>query len=129
MEKRNTIQKQLVLDAVYELGNHPTADDVYRYVVKTHPTIGRGTIYRNLNGLVEEKRIRRIEISNGSDCFDHNLDTHYHVQCVKCNRVHDVDMEDTPDLLGKIKHANGHQLISFDILFKGICSSCREKES
>ena len=31
MEKRNTIQKQLVLDAVAQLADHPTADEVDVY--------------------------------------------------------------------------------------------------
>ena len=43
MEKRNTIQKQLVLEAVAQLHNHPTAEQVYAQVVKAHPTISKAT--------------------------------------------------------------------------------------
>ena len=32
---RNTIQRQLVLSAVRQLQNHPTADEVYQEVKKT----------------------------------------------------------------------------------------------
>lgn len=32
---RNTIQRQLVLSAVRQLQNHPTADEVYQEVQKT----------------------------------------------------------------------------------------------
>ena len=44
MEKRNTIQKQLVLEAVAQLHNHPTAEQVYAQVVKAHPTISKATV-------------------------------------------------------------------------------------
>ena len=49
MERRNTIQRDITLQAVRSLGNHATADEIYAYVSQEHPRIGRGTIYRNLN--------------------------------------------------------------------------------
>ena len=51
---RNTIQRQLVLSAVRQLQNHPTADEVYQEVQKNCPTISRATVYRNLKLLAEE---------------------------------------------------------------------------
>lgn len=42
---RNTIQRQLVLSAVRQLQNHPTADEVYQEVQKNCPTISRATVY------------------------------------------------------------------------------------
>jgi len=34
--KRNTVQRQIMLDAIGSLANHPMAEDVYLYVVKNH---------------------------------------------------------------------------------------------
>lgn len=42
MERRNTIQKALILRAVCELKRHLTADEVYEFVKKDHPSIGKG---------------------------------------------------------------------------------------
>ena len=53
MDRRNTIQKELVLKAVNELKRHVTADEVYDFIKKDYPTIGKGTVYRNLGVLVE----------------------------------------------------------------------------
>ena len=47
--KRRTIQRALVLSAVMELNDHPTAEEVYRYAAQRTPTISRGTVYRNLS--------------------------------------------------------------------------------
>lgn len=38
--RRNTIQKDLVRNAVYEMKRHVTANEVYDYIKETHPTIG-----------------------------------------------------------------------------------------
>lgn len=125
MERRNTIQRSMVLQAVKDLHNHPTADEIYGEVIKNHPSIGKGTVYRNLSILVEEGFLRKIEISNGPDHFDHTLDEHYHVQCIKCKKVYDVSMNSI-DILNHLNNSNGFQFISYDILIKGICPDCQK---
>lgn len=127
MIKRNTIQSTLVLEAVNRLQCHATADEVYNEIVKDYPTISRGTVYRNLQRLCEMGRLRKREIPDGPDRFDHRCDDHYHVRCVGCGRVFDVDMEYMPDLDKLIKDAHGFVFTGHDIIFKGICRDCRDK--
>lgn len=128
MERRNTIQKDLVLKTVQELKRHLTADEVYEFIKKEHPTIGRGTVYRNLKILVEEGAIRKVEVPDSSDRFDFTLKDHYHVKCVKCGDIFDVDMEQLPDLKAKIRDTHGMEFLGYDIFFKGICPACRATE-
>ena len=40
MQRRNTIQKELVLKAVQDLRSHVTAEEVYEFIRKNHPGIG-----------------------------------------------------------------------------------------
>ena len=98
MERRNTIQKELVYHAVNEMRRHVTADEVYEFVKKGYPTIGKGTVYRNLGILVEEGAIRKVEVPDGPDRFDFTLKNHYHVRCVRCGDVQYVDMDVIPDI-------------------------------
>ena len=65
--RRNTIQRSLVYEAVHRLQSHATAEEIYAEIVKYHPTVSRGTVYRNLNRLAEEGEIRRMEIPGGPD--------------------------------------------------------------
>lgn len=128
MERRNTIQREMVLNAVKALRNHPTAEEVFFKIFEEHPSIGKGTVYRNLNILAEEGTIRRVEVPEGPDHFDHTLKEHYHVRCVKCNKVFDVDMDAVADLKQCIHDAHGIKFLDYDILFKGICSNCQKEE-
>lgn len=127
MERRNTIQKELVRQAVFELRRHVTVDEVYEHIKAGHPTIGKGTVYRNLSILAEEGQIRRIEIPNGPDHFDFTLKNHYHVRCVECGSVSDVDMDEITDMFDRIHDTHGMKFLGYDILFKGICKSCLDK--
>lgn len=122
---RNTVQKELVLSAVLNLHGHVTAEDVYNYIKKDHPTVGRGTVYRNLNILSSDKQIRRVEIPNGPDRYDFTLKDHYHVRCVRCGCVEDADIEVFPDLVSKVGDSHGFKVFSYDILFNGLCSRCQ----
>ncbi len=127
MERRNTIQRDITLQAVRNLKNHATADEIYTYVSREHPRIGKGTIYRNLNILAEEGRIRKIEIPGGPDCFDHNCTEHHHMRCVRCARVFDVDLKPLPKLEDLIRDPQGMEFHAYQILFKGLCPDCRKQ--
>jgi Fur family transcriptional regulator, ferric uptake regulator len=127
MEHRHTIQKDLVLHAVTDLKRHVTADEIYDYIKKDYPTIGKGTVYRNLGILAEEGAIRKVEVPDGPSYFDFTLKSHYHVRCVKCGAVSDVDLEIIPDLIGKIRDTHGMEFLGYDIFFRGVCPVCREK--
>lgn len=128
MERRNTIQKELILNAVMEMHRHVTAEEVYNYVKNEHSTIGKGTVYRNLNILAGEGRVRKVEIPGGADCFDFMLKKHYHVKCIKCGRVFDVDMDEIKELESFIHDKQGFEFLDYDILFKGICRECQNKK-
>ena len=82
--KRNTKQKESIFRAVTSVYTHPTAEEVYNMVVVDCPHVSLTTVYRNLNMLVEEGKLRRIAIPNDSDRFDATLTPHYHVKCDKC---------------------------------------------
>lgn len=122
--RRNTIQRDIVLDAVCTLKRHATADEVFEYLHVKHPSISRGTVYRNLNILCEDGGLKRVEVANGSDHFDHNLQEHYHVNCSQCGKIEDIDYEAIEDLTQHIKDAHGFKIIRCNVLLKGICQEC-----
>ena len=63
--RRNTIQKDLVRNTVYEMRRHVTANEVYEFIKEAYPAIGKGTVYRNLDILVEEGALRKVEVPDG----------------------------------------------------------------
>lgn len=126
MIQRNTIQCALVLDAVKKLKCHATADEVYDLLSREHPNFSRATVYRNLQRLCEAGNIRKREVPGGADCFDHCCSDHYHIKCIKCGRVFDVNMEYKTGLEKTIKDTRGFEFTGHDIMFTGICPECKE---
>ena len=124
MEKRNTIQKQLVLEAVAQLHNHPTAEQVYAQVVKAHPTISKATVYRNLASLSEDGRLRHLPMPAGADRFDHRLDGHAHIECTVCGRLDDVAV---PCLSSYLSRCTGEASPYYDLSVDWTCPACRAR--
>lgn len=127
--KRNTIQKTLVLRALNELKSHPTVDEIYQAVKLQYPLIAKVTVYRILKQLDEDGVVKRIEIPGEADHYDHITAPHYHVRCVSCTKVDDVDLNAVSDLKDSVSDPHGYLLTGFDLVFKGLCPKCRRKMS
>ncbi len=91
MQTRNTVQRQIVLQTVLRMHDHPTADTVYAAVAAEHPSISKATVYRNLNQLVSQGDIRRVPVPNGADRYDLTLRSTINALAC-CGKVYDVYM-------------------------------------
>lgn len=126
MLKRNTIQRQLTYETVSVLANHPTAEEVYKEIVKKIPSISRTTVYRNLNELVDDKKLLKVSTTEGADHFDHQCHNHFHAKCLSCGAVFDVNIKsDNVDLLKKVYDDTGFLFTGYDLVFKGLCKKCQ----
>ena len=119
-----TKQRSLILDVIDKSYNHLTAYEVYEECLKTLPNISLGTVYRNLNVLVETGKIKRIKMPNNVDRFDHILDNneHAHFVCIKCNKIKDVfEKVNIPEYI------DDNKVLDYELTFKGICKECQKE--
>ena len=118
---RNTTQRNLILDIINNSCNHLTAEKVHEIARKSISNISLGTVYRNLNFLLDQGSIRKIKI-NSIDHFDNVKKFHNHFICTKCNTIYDVFEKEsiTNNTCGKV--------MSYEIIYKGICNKCIEEE-
>ena len=86
MEKYSK-QKEEIFNYIKEAKNHPTAEEMYLDLNSSNANISRGTVYRNLNLLVEKGIIKRISVSNMPDRFEFIEEPHNHAICTECGRV------------------------------------------
>jgi Fur family peroxide stress response transcriptional regulator len=114
-----------VLDAVNKLASHPTAEDVYLQVIKTHPTISKATVYRNLASAAEEGEISTVGVFDTAMRFDHRNDEHFHFICNMCKKLVDIPSFDLKSNLEPFKELNINKI---ELTLRGICKDC-EKSS
>ena len=123
--KRNTIQRNLIFDAVKEIDTHATAEQVYEYVAGKHPTVSKATVYRNLNQMSESGELLNIGIFYGSARYDYNCHEHYHFACEDCKKVFDVE-GDFSDLVNKTQSDDGFDVAGYRLHFYGLCHDCKD---
>ena len=127
MERRNTIQRNLVLAAVNRLQCHASADEVYEEVLKEHPTISRATVYRNLNLFKQEGQLISVGVVNGLERFDACTVPHAHFICTHCGAVIDAAGIDPPEhLISRVTCGAVRECV---LTFTGICNQCIQPDA
>lgn len=117
-------QREAIKKFLISRSDHPTADIVYDNVRKEFPNISLGTVYRNLNLLVELNQANKITVHDGSDRFDAILSPHYHFICNNCGCVKDINMPRI-ETVNELASKNVEDFISdHEITFYGTCKKC-----
>ena len=122
--RRNTIQRQLILDTVRGQKSHPTAEVAYQLIRERYSDISLGTVYRNLSVLVEDGQIRRISVPQAADRFEGTLLPHYHIHCRRCGVFSDLDLDYLEHLNRSVCQKTGFLIEGHDIVFDGLCPGC-----
>ena len=120
-------QRESIKDYLTKTNEHPTADTVYTHVRQEYPNISLGTVYRNLNLLVEQGEAMKVECGDGYDHFDAICTPHYHFICKDCKRILDLDLPNI-DHINTLAQANFPGTIQeHSVYFSGVCSNCKIK--
>ena len=123
-ELRMTRQRQVILDELRSVTTHPTADEVYDMVRKILPRISLGTVYRNLELMHEAGMVMKLETAGMQKRFDGNPAPHYHIRCINCGIVRDLELEDKGhDLESTLK--TDFKVLGHRLEFYGLCPACQ----
>lgn len=126
MDRRNTKQRSIILEAVQSRCDHPGAEQIFRQVKEQDPKISLGTVYRNLAVLEEEGKILSITLP-GADRFDLNTKPHNHFLCEKCGGLFDIDI-DYYSATDNTCTKDGFTVRTHQTVFRGICPKCAKEK-
>lgn len=119
-----TRQRQVILEVLREKNNHPSADELYERVRTRLPRISLGTVYRNLEVLCELGQIQKLELSGSLKRFDGTPHKHYHIRCLRCDRVDDAPVAPLNRIEDELYGATVFEIISHNLEFTGYCPDC-----
>ena len=124
---RNTLQRDLVREAMHENYAHPTAEEIFSMIHAKHPHVSFATVYRNLNLLAEQGEISRLPMPEGPDHYDITTARHYHFLCKKCHRIIDTDIpyaDNFDHIAPEGCTTEGHILTLL-----GVCADCQNENN
>ena len=102
-----TPQRISVLDAIYTLNNHPTAEMIMDYIKDSHPGIASGTVYKVLDVLIENQLIKRVKTEKDVMRYDGVPENHHHLYSSETEEINDYMNEDLDQLLTDYFKQNG----------------------
>lgn len=88
------------------------------------PRVSLGTVYRNLQVLVDEGYAVRLPTVKGSHRFDGDTSRHHHVLCERCGRILDVHDLDADGLARSAEARTGFIRLRASVQFVGLCGAC-----
>lgn len=120
---RLTPQRLAILDYLKGNTKHPSAEDVYKAVVRKFPTMSFATVYNTLERLKRRGMVAELPLEAGRKRFDPDIRPHHHLICIICKRIVDVYNTSQP-ALPRAKRA-GFEVLGSHIEFFGVCPDCR----
>jgi Fur family peroxide stress response transcriptional regulator len=124
-----THQRQAVYEAVLGSREHPDAEEIFRVVKASVPTISRGTVYRTLETLRQVGLVTDVSRARGTARFEAALEPHHHLVCLGCNKIMDLHDESLNRLRVAPPVDGAFEVTGYQIQFVGYCRSCRSRKT
>lgn len=123
MERQiNTRQKTAIRHAFIEADRPLSPDEVLEGAQRHHPTLGKATVYRNIQSLVDEGWLQAVEIPGDSTRYEvAGKEHHHHFQCNQCKKLYELQ-GCVPSF--KLKVPRGFRTTGHEFFLYGLCSQC-----
>jgi Fur family ferric uptake transcriptional regulator len=128
--ERVTRQRLLVANALAVAGRQLTAEQLYRSLRRQVPGIGRATVFRTLETLVDAGVARRLELDGHVYAYVACLpEHHHHLACTRCGRVEEIDEAYITPIAQRLALDLGFEIDDARLDFYGRCASCRVEDA
>jgi Fur family transcriptional regulator, ferric uptake regulator len=133
ISERATKPRQEIAERLIALcgsGEAFTADRLFADMREGGSGVGRATVYRTIEKLVELKLVDRVDFSDGDRWYrvcssEHH---HHHLTCRRCHRVVEIDLCLPEQKLLAIGIREKFTIEDHEITLFGICDACRKAE-
>ncbi len=122
---RFSSQREAILSYIRGVQSHPTAQDIHESVKKIFPSLSLGTVYRNLNQLLEHQLITAIK-QDEIVHYDGNISDHQHFRCKNCDSIIDLEFP-VKDIILEHVPRFGHEIQAYELYMTGICKNCKNE--
>jgi len=125
---RPTLQRRIVLGALLEKPDHPTADEIFLRAKRAKPNISMATVYNCLDALQRSDLVKQVNMDRSATRYCPNMHEHAHFQCEECGEVTDFDGTANPESTD-ITVPPGYQVRHVEMSIRGLCADCSKNSS
>ena len=123
-----TPQRLAVIQALLASENHPSTDEICAAVRRRHPHVSLATVHRILEQFCEVGEARKVTLLHDVARYDGNVEPHHHVLCIRCRRVHDIEIPEVDKLLEGRTSLGQFALLHCSLEIEALCGRCQVAE-
>ena len=137
MSSYHTEQKKILIEFMTENRERElTVDEITagleKCAVSSSKIPGRSTVYRLINRLVEEGKIRRfVKADSRKATYQlvacEHCDLHLHLKCTDCGKLFHMDESISDELIKRISACSNFSVSEEESVLYGVCASCNRK--
>ena len=122
-----TPQRLSIIEFLQGNHSHPSAEDIYREILRIHPSISFTTVYKTLQTLRDLGEIQELRVDPERAHYDPDTSDHAHAFCRSCSQISDLEYTgDMPDLVMSLSDGpDGFEVHSVQVHAVGVCGECR----
>jgi Fur family ferric uptake transcriptional regulator len=94
-------------------------------------SVGRASVYRTLDRLEQLRLIQRVDVGGDAVGYE-RVDAsthHHHLVCQECGRLSPFTSEPLETAIEAVGRRSGFALASHDVVLRGTCSDCGERNA
>ncbi|MBM3293477.1 MAG: transcriptional repressor [Candidatus Aminicenantes bacterium] len=123
---RITPQRTAIYEELLKAKDHPTADDIYRRIVKKIPNISFDTVNRTLLTFSKIGMTKVVEGYGQAKRYDPDIGIHHHFRCIRCGRIIDFLNKDYDDIAVPKEIDRQFTVTSKKVVLEGLCGKCKK---
>jgi Fur family transcriptional regulator, ferric uptake regulator len=124
---KRSSKRDRILEIFLRQEGHLSADELVERVRREHPGVGRATVYRTLQRLVDAGVARKVDFGDGRARFEpsYRHPRHFHLVCTSCHRSSEFLSSDVEALIEEIAAARNFAATQSLVQIHGLCEECR----
>jgi len=119
-----TPQRTAIFQELLKAKDHPTADDIYKRIVKKIPNISFDTVNRTLWTFSKIGIMGVVEGYGQAKRYDPDLGIHHHFRCMRCGCVVDFHNQDYDNIPVPAEINKRFTVTSKKVILEGLCGKC-----
>jgi Fur family transcriptional regulator, peroxide stress response regulator len=121
-----TPQRTIIYQELLKAKDHPTADDIYKRIVKKIPNISFDTVNRTLLTFSKIGITNVVEGYGQPKRYDPDMEIHHHFRCIQCKNIIDFHNKEFDNITVPEEIDKQFTVISKKVVLEGLCSKCRK---
>lgn len=125
-----TIQREVILETLYNSHEHLTPEKLHHQIQDIHPELNTGiaTVYRTLALLEESGLVTFLSFGSQGKKYELGAKHHHdHLICTECGSISEFVDEEIEKRQEKIAHELGFKIEDHSMQIYGICKTCQSK--